>query len=170
MSDALSQYSIGDWVVHLTYGVGQIKKIENKPIHGKSVKCFRVKTKDGAFWFPKNPDNNPRIRPISSKDTIKQVREELQIYNGDLDLDRKMWKNRIKEVYSRDNLIEISQLVRDLTILKTQRKLNQTEEKALNNFTDRLILEWSTSLKRDIETIRKKLNNYLNPLRKRAGA
>ena len=75
MVESLPEYTIGDWVVHQAYGVGQIKKIEVKPIHGEQVKCFRVNTKDSSFWFPKNcPDNlefAPSSRQISSNTPLR---------------------------------------------------------------------------------------------------
>jgi RNA polymerase-interacting CarD/CdnL/TRCF family regulator len=43
--DSNITYSTGDWVVHLYYGVGQINRIEVKPILGEDTKCFKVKTR-----------------------------------------------------------------------------------------------------------------------------
>jgi RNA polymerase-interacting CarD/CdnL/TRCF family regulator len=168
MTDIISPYSIGDWVVHHSYGIGQIKKIEEKPIHGKQVACFRVKTQDGDYWFPRNGADNPRIRPVASQDMLQRAQKELQETVRDLDHDRKMWKSRIDEVRASDELIATSQLVRDLTILRTQRKLNQTEEKALSHFTDRLLREWSATMNIDVEAIRPKLNHYLQVCKERA--
>jgi RNA polymerase-interacting CarD/CdnL/TRCF family regulator len=165
-----SSYAIGDWVVHHTYGIGQIKKIEVKPIHGEQIPCFRVKTKDGAFWFPKNRSDNPRIRPVVSSKIIQRAINELKITDQELDPDRKMWKRRIDKVRANDDLIATSQIVRDLTILKTQRKLNQTEEKAMSHFTERLISEWAVTMKLDVGTIRRQLNGYLQEIRERASA
>ena len=65
-------------------------------------------------------------------------------------------------------MIATSQMVRDFTILKIQRKLNQTEEKALNHFAERMISEWSTMMKTDVKTIRQQLNGYLRAIRERA--
>jgi RNA polymerase-interacting CarD/CdnL/TRCF family regulator len=161
MVENFPQYTIGDWVVHHAYGVGQIKKVEVKPIHGEQVKCFRVNTKDSAFWFPKNRPDNPRIRPVASPDIIQRVIAEFKKPVVDLDPDRKMWKNRIDETKASDDLIAASQIVRDLHILRTQRKLNQTEENALNDFTNRLIDEWSTAMKTDSSAVRRKLNKYI---------
>jgi RNA polymerase-interacting CarD/CdnL/TRCF family regulator len=161
MVESLPEYTIGDWVVHHAYGVGQIKKIEVKPIHGEQVKCFRVNTKDSAFWFPKNRPDNPRIRPVVTPDIIEHAIEEFKKPVVDLDPDRKMWKKRIDETKASDDLITASQIVRDLNILRTQRKLNQTEEKALNDFTDRLIDEWSTTMKTDSSVVRRELNEYI---------
>lgn len=169
MVEDLPQYDVGDWVVHRAYGIGQIKKSEVKPIHGEQVKCFRVKTKDGAFWFPKNCPDNPRIRLVATPDIIQRVIKELGGPVADLDPDRKMWKKRIDEVKASDDLIAASQMVRDITILRTQRKLNQTEENALNDFADRLINEWAAAIKTDISAVRRKLNSCLLVCKDRVG-
>jgi RNA polymerase-interacting CarD/CdnL/TRCF family regulator len=161
MVESLPEYTIGDWVVHHAYGVGQIKKIEVKPIHGEQVKCFRVNTKDSAFWFPKNRPDNPRIRPVVTPDIIERAIDELKKPDFDMDPDRKIWKKRIDETKASDDLIATSQIVRDLNILRTHRKLNQTEEKALNDFTDRLIDEWSTTMKSHTSVVRRELNEYI---------
>jgi RNA polymerase-interacting CarD/CdnL/TRCF family regulator len=163
-----SSYAIGDWVVHHTYGIGQIKKIEVKPIHGEQTPCFRVKTKDGAFWFPKNRSDNPRIRPVVTHKIIQHAKKELQKIIRELDPDRKLWKRRIDDVRASDDLIATSQMVRDLTILQTQRKLNQTEERALRHFTERLIGEWAAVNNSDVEVIQLKINGYLRACREGA--
>ena len=72
------QYSIGEWVVHSQYGVGQIKKTEVMPFHGEQTECFRVQVKDGAFWFPTNTSENPRIRPVESQEIITKVIKNLR--------------------------------------------------------------------------------------------
>jgi len=162
MTKIITSYSIGDWVVHHAYGIGQIKEIEEKPIDGEQVDCFRVKAKAGAeWWFPKNGADNPRVRPVASQDKIQLAQTELQQPVRDLDPDRDMWKSRINEVRASDDLIATSQIVRDLTILKTQRKLNQTESGALNHFTERLLREWSAIMDVDVKAIQLILNRYL---------
>jgi CarD family transcriptional regulator len=162
MTEIITPYSLGDWVVHHAYGIGQIKKIEEKPIHGEQVDCFRVKTKDAAeWWFPQNGAENPRIRPVASQDLLQQAQTELQQPVRELDPDRDLWRSRINEVRASDDLITTSQMVRDLTILKTQRKLNQTESGALDHFTDRLLREWSATMNVDVKAIQLILNRYL---------
>jgi CarD family transcriptional regulator len=171
MTKIISSYSIGDWVVHHAYGIGQIKKIEEKPIHGEQVACFLVKTKDAAeWWFPQNGAENPRIRPVASQDLLQQAQTELQQPVRELDPDRDLWRSRINEVRASDDLITTSQMVRDLTILKTQRKLNQTESGALDHFTDRLLREWSATMNVDVKAIQLILNRYLRVYSKPVGA
>lgn len=157
-----SPYAIGDWVVHHAYGIGQIKGIEEKPIHGELIVCFRVKATEGAeWWFPRNGAENLRIRPVASLDLLQRAQKELQKTAQALDPDRNMWRLRINEVRASDDLIATSQLVRDLTILRTQRKFNQTETTALSHFTDRLLREWAASLNVEVEVIRPKLSRLL---------
>jgi len=168
MTETISPYSVGDWVAHHSYGIGQIRKIEEKSIQGEPVVCFRVKTQNAAYWFPRNEADNPRIRPVADQVMLQRALGELQKTIRDLDPDRLLWKSRIDEVRASDDLIETSQLVRDLTVLRTQRKLNQTETKALNHFTDRLLREWSVSMKTDVETTQQKLNHYLQICKERA--
>ena len=161
MTQITPEYAIKDWVVHQHYGVGQIQKVEIKPIHGKRVICFRVKIQDGVFWFPTNLEENPRVRPVASRRTINKAMKVLQQVNANLDPDRKIWKIQIDQVKSRSDLIEMCQLIRSLTTLKSLRKLNQTEEEALDQLKERVLMEWSASLGTDLELNRVKLDGYL---------
>ena len=74
------QYSIGEWIVHSQHGVGQIKKIETMPLHGKQTECFKVQVKGGTFWFPTNstetsPDSPNRFPRNHYKDDKKSATE-----------------------------------------------------------------------------------------------
>ena len=82
MSEDVHRYEIGEWVVHSSYGVGQIKQLEKVPLHGdpqKKEMCYKVQTREGVFWFPVDQHDNPRVRPIitekkliSSLETFKE--------------------------------------------------------------------------------------------------
>jgi RNA polymerase-interacting CarD/CdnL/TRCF family regulator len=159
--DTASSYSIGDWIVHKYYGVGQIKKTEPRQIHGESIKCFRVKTKDSTFWFPATKDENPRIRPVSSKEIIKQVIKNLRRKSSRIEADKKHWKEQIAQTKSDGDLISMSKLIRDLSAQQVVRKLNQSEDTALNTFKTRLLREWAAITKKDVRRIEPEFNNYI---------
>lgn len=161
MTEAVTSYAIGDWVVHNFYGIGQIIKIETRPIHGEKTPCFRVETKDAAFWFPKDQPDNPRIRPIATPKIIKRVIRVLKKTGKDIEVDSNIWRARIDEVKAKDDLVEFGELIRDLTILGTERRLNQTENKALKFLIDRLIREWSIIMEIDGEAAQHKLDTIL---------
>lgn len=156
-----SPFSIDDWIVHTYYGVGQIRRIETRPLHGEKTKCFKVRTKNSIFWFPTTDDDNPRIRPVASKDIIKKVIKNLRRKSSKLDTDRKIWKQRINDVQSNGDLLSLSVIIRDLSAQQVLRKLNQTEEDALNFFKERLVREWSSITGEEVEALRSAVHDYI---------
>ena len=163
-----NHYSIGEWVVHSHYGVGQIKKTEVMPLHGEQIECFKVQVNDGTFWFPTDPTENPRIRPIASQEIIPKVIRNLRRKPGNLDKDKKYWANRIKGASSQDDLLSISLLVRDLSAQQAQKRLNDSQIKALSKFIENLIHEWAAITGTAVEKIRPQFNKYIQESKAKA--
>ncbi len=154
-------YKVGDIVVHNNYGVGTIILIENKPLNGGNIECFKVETKNGSFWFPTAAADNPRIKHVASKDVLQKAKQILSTAPEALETAPEFWKERIEDIRAEGKFLEICTLLRDLTILKTIKKLNRTQEQALNSLEDRLTREWAGSLKMPTNSIRPKIQAYL---------
>lgn len=154
-------YSLGDTVIHRFYGVGQIDSIETKPINGVEVECFKVKTDNSVYWFPTDSLDNPRFHRLASQELIQEAIEILQSAPNDFGNDPVQWKERIDDVQSEGDFLAISSLIRDLSALKTKKKLNRIQDQALNNLEDRLLREWAASLEVDVRSIRPMLHAYL---------
>ncbi len=154
-------HSPGDWVVHSYYGVGQIIKIEVKPILDVDMPCYEVKTRDSTYWFPISGTANPRIRPVASQEIIKNMVSTLKSEASTLDTDRTLWKKRIEESQVDNDLLSISALIRDLSAQQVIRNLNQMERDALNLNKERLLREWASIVPDEIEELRFKLNSYI---------
>jgi RNA polymerase-interacting CarD/CdnL/TRCF family regulator len=148
-------------VVHHYYGVGQIDAIECKPLDGVEVECFKVKIENGAYWFPTGNLDNPHIHPVASQALIQRAIEILQSAPHGLDNDPIQWKERIDDVLTDGDFLAISNLIRDLTALNTKKKLNRTQDQALNSLKDRLLREWAASLEVDAKSILPRLRAYL---------
>ena len=161
MAKLSPRYSIGDMVAHRNYGIGQIDCIENKPINGVQVDCFRVKTDNSVYWFPTDSKDNPRIHPLATKVLIQRVIEILQSAPHGLENDPIQWKERIDDVWASGDILSISRLIRDLTALKTNKKLIRIQDQALKNLKDCLLREWAASLQVDAKSIQPKLRAYL---------
>jgi RNA polymerase-interacting CarD/CdnL/TRCF family regulator len=155
-------YSIGEWVVHNQYGVGQIKKTEVMPLHGEQIECFKVHVKDGSFWFPTDSLDNPRIRPVASEEIVSKVIKNLRRKPSNLIQNKKYWTQRIKDVSLHDDLISISQLIRDLYAQKALKRLNDSQIRALSKFKERLLLEWFAITGGDIKEIRSQFNKHIS--------
>lgn len=161
MEEFTPVYTLGDMVIHRFYGVGQIDSIETRPINGVEVECFKVKTDNSVYWFPTDSLDNPRFHRLASQELIHKAIEILQSAPHDLDYDALQWQERIDDVQSEGDFLAISGLVRDLSALKTTKKLNRIQDQALNNLEDRLLREWAASLEVDVRLIRPKMQAYL---------
>jgi RNA polymerase-interacting CarD/CdnL/TRCF family regulator len=161
MKDLTPKYSLGDMVVHRYYGVGQIEGIELKPLNGVEAECFKVKTENGIYWFPTNTLENPRVHPVASQELIQRAIKILRSAPQILDNDPNRWKERIDDVQTAGDILAISILLRDLAAMKTQKKLNQTQDQAFTNLEDRFLREWSASSGDDVNSIRPLLKTYL---------
>lgn len=159
--DSNTPYSVEDWIVHSYYGVGQIRRIEEKPYHGEDTQCFKVRTKDSIFWFPTTDNENPRIRPVESKDIVQKVVKSLRRKSNKLDKDKGYWKKRIKEVQTNGDFLSISVIIRDLSAQQVIRKLNQTELDALERFKERLLREWASITQEKVANLRTNLQTYI---------
>lgn len=155
------KYSLGDQIVHHHYGVGRIDGIERKSLNGIEAEYFKVKTKDGVYWFPTDRLDNPRIHLLASEEHVQRAIEILRSAPEDLEDDPMQWKERIDQVKTEGDLLAMSSLVRDLAGLKTKKQLNSSQAQALKNLKDRLIIEWAASTGVNVLTIRPKLNAYL---------
>ena len=146
------QYAVGQWVVHCQHGVGQIKNIERVPLHGdmeEAEKCFSVQTHDRIFWFPVNQEENPRVRPITSKQKLKEALEVLDELPEDTDAHHNVIKGRINSAQTEGSLKTTVELVRDLSARNNTKKLNILEQRALKMHKDCVVREWSLCLQID---------------------
>jgi RNA polymerase-interacting CarD/CdnL/TRCF family regulator len=152
MDQNVSEYAIGQWVVHCQYGVGQIKQIERVPLGGnikEPEKCFTVLTRNGTFWFPVEQEENPRVRPITSKQKLKKALKVLREPPEDTDAHHNVIKGRINSAKKDGSLKTSVELVRDLTARNNIKKLNILEQRALKLHRDRVIREWSLCMQID---------------------
>jgi len=156
-----SLYTLGDMIVHRSYGVGKIDSIESKPMNGTEVECFKVKTQNGDYWFPTEGKENPRIHPVASQKLIQRVIKILRSAPIDLETDHLQWKDRIDSVLRDGDILAVSHLLRDLAVLKMTGKLNRTQDQALKNLKGRVLTEWAACLAVEKESIQPKLQAYL---------
>ena len=146
MSEVIHHYDIGQWVVHCRYGVGQIKKIESIPLHGDTQTkelCFQVQTRDGIFWFPVEPQENPRVRPVVTKRKLVTSLETLKEPPEDTDAHHNELRIRINNAQTDVSMKTTIRLIRDLSARNAIKKLNILEERTLRRHTNRLVREWA---------------------------
>lgn len=154
-------YAVGDWMVHIAYGVGQVRKLERKSIDGIDRLCYRVRTEDGVFWLPTDNADNERVRPIASPKRIQRALEALQRAPRKMAANFQARRKHIREVSLDGDLKTDLKLVRDLNARQLKKGLNTTEQQAFNTIVKRFLQEWSLSKRIEIQEARQRLNRFL---------
>ena len=168
MKENENMYSVGDWLVHMIFGVGQGKKLEKKPIGGVQKLCYHVKTEDGVFWLPTDNADNERVRPIAGPKHIQRALEALKKAPKQMAGNFQTRRKRIRKVSLDGDLSTDLKLVRDLNARQFKKGLNATEQDAFNTIIKRFLQEWSLSKGIEIREVRQKLERFLQESRKKA--
>jgi RNA polymerase-interacting CarD/CdnL/TRCF family regulator len=156
-----TDYRPGDWVVHLHHGVGEIKSIEDKELGGSSATYYKVVTSNSTLWVPLEKAENRWFRPLASREEFDDVLEILQRPPQEMHSNHNRRRRRINTVKAEGSLYDMARLIRDLWGRRAERRLNNTEERALRRFTDRLLREWAVCLDMDEEEARNAMQNML---------
>lgn len=154
-------FDVGDWIVHSFYGVGQIEGVEERPVQGEEVDCFKVHTPNAEYWVPVERVDNPRIRPIASKNRMQRALRVLKKIPERMNKNYRVRQARIQEVISGGSLIEMARLLRDLRGRQIDRKLNATEMTAFDDLSERMMRELSVAMKIRMAAARTRLEELL---------
>ena len=154
----VSKFGKGDWIVHSAYGVGQIRMIEQKPIHGEIVSVFRVKTRNSIYWLPIENADNSRVRAIADEEKINDALLQIQDTPHEIGSDYRARNNHINEILQHGTLLSKVELLRDLLALRQEKVWSNTENDAANTLFDQLTSEYSVVQKVPIETAREEIN------------
>ncbi|MEK6221094.1 MAG: hypothetical protein N2D54_02480 [Chloroflexota bacterium] len=151
----------GDWVVHTYYGVGQIKKIENKILDNQKTKYFKVISSTSTYFVPVDKVDGDRVRPVSSMYKIRKAVKALKGKPQELELDHTARKRQIGELIEDSSINTSAEVIRDLTKHRLDHHLNDYEQKVLEKLTDQMALEWSIAQKIKVEDALQKLEDAL---------
>jgi CarD family transcriptional regulator len=143
MTKAEKVFSRGSWIVHSSYGVGKVKKIEKKRINGKKKEFYRIEADETTYWVPVEKASESPIRPVASRAYLSRMLNLLKKESKEMDSNFKIRQNRIKEVLTTCNLRQMVRLLRDLWVRSQEKKLSDTELNALHRVMNNLVVELS---------------------------
>lgn len=136
-------FHIGDYIVYPMHGAGVIEQIEEKEILGEKRRYYMVHMPMGdmRLMVPVETAENIGIRPISSKADLS---EALDILAGEQTDMPDNWNRRYRENLDKlksGEILEVSDVVRNLIIMDEERGLSTGERKLLNSAKQMLITE-----------------------------
>lgn len=161
MTGNKTAYDKGDWIVHLYHGVGQVKGIVSREVAGETTKYYRVKTDNSTLFIPVGDFDDDRLRPAATRKELESAIKVLTKPPEEMANDHNDRRRRIREVKNNGSLRDVLGLVRDLSWRRYDKKLNNTEERALRRFKDRLLREWAVVMDTTPEDARRELNKIL---------
>ncbi len=128
-------YKIGDRVFYPLHGAGIIETIEEREILGEKHKyyIFRIVVGDIKIMIPIDNIDNLGIRGVISEYELEEV---LEVLSDDPTNMEKKWSRRYRENENKikgGNMLEIAEVVRNLTSLDRLKKLSPGESKILQS-------------------------------------
>jgi RNA polymerase-interacting CarD/CdnL/TRCF family regulator len=154
-------YSIGDWIVHIYYGVGQILSKENMTIEGIRQMYFRIKTDDSSYWLPLAKIDFNRVRPLASQYQIKRALSLTRKPPRKLSKDYKIRRKEISQAINDISLYSKARMIRDLQGRRVSDYLNLGEIEQLKNMKENLCDEWALVMQQNPEILLRKLDEAL---------
>lgn len=155
-------FHVGDQVIHWAYGPGVITQLDEKVLSGHTNQYYVVKLRDLTLWVPISQSHECCLRfPTPARDFQKLFR----ILAGPGELlspDRYERKALLSERFKDKKLESICMVVRDLTLRKRMKKMNDDDSSILERARNFLLNEWSLVLSVPIQQAEFELKGLLD--------
>jgi len=129
------EFKIGDVAVYPAHGVGEVKSIEEREIAGNTHKFYILKILDSGMTImvPTGNVRNVGLREVINPSEIDIVYEILR--ERDISINEQTWNRRYREYMDKiktGSIYEISEVLRDLMLLRYEKELSFGERKMLD--------------------------------------
>src|SRR4029078_5597973 len=137
-------FKVGEQVVYPAHGVGVIESIQTKTISGTARKFYmlRILDSDMTIMIPTENVGSVGLRRIIGGDMVTKVYKILR--DKKVEIDQQTWNRRYREYTEKimtGSVLEIAQVLRELFVLKGEKKLYFGERKMLDTARNLLVKE-----------------------------
>lgn len=145
-------FKVGDKAVYPGHGVGEITSIEDKDIMGSRLTFYSMEIMESGtkIMIPKNRLKSIGVRPIASK---QQVKEVLEIISKTAEAKKPKtasnWQKRHQSYMDKiktGSIYEIAKVIRDLNQIKEGKDLSYGEKKMMDKAKNILYSEFSLTI------------------------
>lgn len=136
----------GDTVMHWTYGLGKVVRLEERVLSGKKELYYAVQINDMTVWVPADDKLENRLRAPTSKADFKKLMNILSKPGDPLPDDRHERKTLLTELLKNGRAESLCRVIRNLSTYRHVRSLNDNDQALLARTEDALIGEWGFSL------------------------
>jgi CarD family transcriptional regulator len=135
-------FNIGEYVVCPGHGVGQISNIETKELGEATMSFYIIKIVTNGMTVMVPTSTKDGVRSLATDDDISSVYTLLG--DHDVKIDNSTWNRRHREYLAKvktGSLLEIADVLRQLLLLKDNKKLSFGERKMVDQCKDLLVKE-----------------------------
>jgi RNA polymerase-interacting CarD/CdnL/TRCF family regulator len=160
----MSDYQVGDKIIHSYFGLGEIVKMDEKFIHERQMLCYVVRTRDMTIWVTADDPDTSSIRLPTPESDFANLFAILRSPGNPLPVDRYERKTHLIERMKDGNLTSICSVIRDLAFYRREKKLNDYDKSTLERAQNFLLAEWMYSLSVSLAQANSELNQLLEPV------
>ena len=142
----MTEYHIGDKVIHWNYGLGEIVRMDKKFIHERQMLCYVVRIRDLSIWVTADEPGKSNLRRPTPKSDFENLFSILRSPGRALPANRFERKIHLSERMRDGELASICSVIRDLALCRREKRLNDYDKSTLERAQSFLLAEWMYSL------------------------
>lgn len=137
------KFQSGEWVVHCTYGLGQVKSIEERTFGNNTLLYYMVQVEDLTIWVPADENLQNRLRYPTSEAGFRKLLTTLSAPAEKLPEDRRQRNLHLLEMLKDGGAESLCKVIRDLTAYRHDRSWSDHDNELMRRTQKALIGEWS---------------------------
>jgi RNA polymerase-interacting CarD/CdnL/TRCF family regulator len=155
-------FHVGDPVIHWTYGIGEIVRMEEKNLPGQATLYYVVQARDLTVWVPVDGEVTNRLRPPTPQAKFEKLFAILRSPGEALPSDRLERRTRLFDAQKDGHAEANCRIIRDLTCYQQANSLNDNDRLVLKRAMDSLLGEWHYSMSVSLADAEQELWRLLN--------
>lgn len=133
----------GDPVMHWTYGIGQVVRLEERAVAGETTLYYSVRVGDDlTVWVPADSNLASRLRPPTTQSGFKRLLAILSGPGEPLPEDRHERRTRLLALLKDGRAESLCRVIRDLFAYKQAKSLNDNDQALFRRTQSVLLGEW----------------------------
>jgi len=144
--DPKQAFHRGDTVMHWTYGLGKVVRLENRQLLGQKTLYYAVQVGDMTVWVPADDQLDQRLRKPSSKGQLRKLRLLLSRQGIQLPIDRHERKTMLLELLKDGRAESLCRVIRSLVGFSKTHPLNDNDQALLRRAQTALLAEWGYAM------------------------
>jgi len=139
-------FNEGDRVMHWTYGLGTVIKLEERNLSGTKMLYYAVQIDDMTVWVPADDNLKNRLRTPTLKAKFMSLLNILSGPSETLPIDRQERRLLLLDWLKNGRVESLCRVIRNLSTFRSVHPLNETDQALLKRSQNALLGEWGFAL------------------------